>query len=76
MVDATKIGLRQVCDLNGQIDDCDESSNPNGPLWPEPLGEAAYHGPVGDLVQAIEPHSEADPAALLVQALVALVLQR
>jgi Protein of unknown function (DUF3987) len=35
--------------------------------WPEPLGAPAYHGLAGEIVRAIEPHSEADPAAILVQ---------
>jgi len=39
--------------------------------WPDPLDEAAYHGLAGKFVKAIEPHTEADPAALLVQFLVA-----
>jgi Protein of unknown function (DUF3987) len=39
--------------------------------WPEALGEDAYHGLVGEVVRTIEPHSEADPAALLIQFLVA-----
>ena len=38
--------------------------------WPEPLGEAAYHGPIGGLVKVWEPECEADPAALLVTMLV------
>jgi hypothetical protein len=38
--------------------------------WPEPLSEEAYHGVAGELVHTIEPHSEADPAALLLQLLV------
>lgn len=37
----------------------------------KPLGEAAYHGLVGEIVRKIEPHSEADPAAILVQFLAA-----
>lgn len=41
-----------------------------GKNWPEPLREEAFHGVVGEMVQLIEPHSEADPAALLVQFLV------
>lgn len=39
--------------------------------WPSPPESEAYHGLAGDIVRAIEPHSEADPAALLVQSLVA-----
>ena len=38
--------------------------------WPK-LDEAALHGVIGDLVRAIEPHSEADPVAILVQSLIA-----
>jgi hypothetical protein len=41
------------------------------PQWPEPLDARALHGTVGRLVRKIEPHTEADPAALLVQFLVA-----
>jgi hypothetical protein len=39
--------------------------------WPEPPPPEAFHGLAGKVVQAIEPHSEADPAALLVQFLMA-----
>ena len=39
--------------------------------WPEPLGFAAYHGLAGKVVSRLLPHSEADPAALLVHFLVA-----
>ncbi len=41
------------------------------PNWPDPPDEAAYHGLVGDIVRVIEPHSEADPIALLLQFLTA-----
>ena len=40
--------------------------------WPKPLSEVAYHGIVGDVVRAIEPQTEADPAAILVQFLTAV----
>jgi hypothetical protein len=43
-----------------------------GDQWPEPLGDAAYRGLVGDIVRAIAPNTEADPAALLMQLLVAV----
>ena len=39
--------------------------------WPAPLARPAFHGLAGDVVSVIGPHSEADPAALLVQYLVA-----
>lgn len=35
--------------------------------WPAPLSDEAYYGLAGDIVKAIEPHTEADPAALLFQ---------
>jgi hypothetical protein len=37
--------------------------------WPT-MSEKAYHGLAGDVVRAIDPHSEADPVALLIQFLV------
>lgn len=39
--------------------------------WPAPLGRDAMHGLVGDVVRTIAPHTEADPAALAIQFLVA-----
>jgi hypothetical protein len=44
---------------------------PAEPPAPEPPSEEAFHGLAGKIVRTIEPASEADPAALLVQALVA-----
>ncbi len=41
------------------------------PPWPEPLAPEAFHGLAGEIVRTIEPHSEADPAAILIQLLVA-----
>ena len=38
--------------------------------WPAPIAEQALHGPAGELVRLIEPHTEADPIALLIQFLV------
>jgi DNA-binding transcriptional ArsR family regulator len=39
--------------------------------WPDPLNEEAYYGLAGEFVRKLEPHTEADSAALLVQFLVA-----
>jgi hypothetical protein len=39
--------------------------------FPEPLSELAFHGLAGDIVRRIEPHTEADPVALLIQVLIA-----
>jgi len=39
--------------------------------WPAPLGSAAHYGLAGEFLKLVEPHSEADPAALLLQFLTA-----
>ncbi len=41
------------------------------PEWPNPLSEDAYYGLAGQVVQTIDPHTESDPAALLIQLLTA-----
>jgi hypothetical protein len=40
---------------------------PVEPPWPSPLAAEALHGLAGDIVRIIEPHTEADPVAILVQ---------
>ena len=40
--------------------------------WPEPMAAPALRGLAGEFIDAVLPHSEADPAALLVQLLAAL----
>lgn len=37
--------------------------------WPDPPSPAAFYGLAGDVARAIEPHTEADPVALLIQTL-------
>lgn len=37
--------------------------------WPAPIAKEAFHGVIGDIVSTIEPHSEADPAAIMLQAI-------
>jgi hypothetical protein len=37
--------------------------------WPEQLRPEALHGIAGEIVRAIDPHTEADPAAVLIQLL-------
>ncbi|MGZ9189556.1 MAG: hypothetical protein ACXW39_05820, partial [Nitrospira sp.] len=44
--------------------------SPDG--YPKPPAAEAYHGIAGRIALAIEPHTEADPAALLVQTLIAI----
>ncbi len=41
------------------------------PAWPAPLAPEAFYGWAGDIVEVTQPHSEADPVAILVQSLVA-----
>jgi hypothetical protein len=41
------------------------------PDWPRPPDPAAYHGPLGEIVHALAPETEADPVAILAQLLVA-----
>jgi hypothetical protein len=35
--------------------------------WPKPLAEQAFQGVAGEIVRTVEPHTEADPSALLFQ---------
>ena len=39
--------------------------------WPDPPSQEAYYGLLGEIVKVIEPHTEADPVAVLVQAIAA-----
>ena len=39
--------------------------------WPSPPARAAHHGPLGQIVARLAPHTEADPVAILSQLLVA-----
>jgi Protein of unknown function (DUF3987) len=48
----------------------DSDSTSGRSKWPEALKSEAFYGISGELVRLIEPHSEADPAALLLQFLV------
>lgn len=40
---------------------------PTTPSWPDPIHEDGFHGVVGALAHAMEPYTEADPAALLIE---------
>ena len=44
---------------------------PLGPRYPDPPAPEAFRGLFGELVATLEPHTEADPVAILVQALAA-----
>lgn len=39
--------------------------------WPAPLSPDAFYGPAGEVVRTLDPHTESDPAAILLQLLVA-----
>ena len=55
-------------------DERQSSSRPLLPIpegWPVPPDIAAYHGLIGEIVNRIAPHTEADPVAILAQLLVA-----
>lgn len=49
----------------------DEIITPNGnsSSWPAPVNELAYQGLAGEIVKTIEPHTESDPLAILIQTL-------
>jgi hypothetical protein len=54
------------------VEDTSTTYDPATERWPDPPAAAAYHGPLGEIVHAIEPHTEADPAGILAQLLVGL----
>jgi hypothetical protein len=58
--------------LDRIADEMDRATNSDARKWPAPMDPAAYHGIAGELVRMIEPHTEADPAALLIQFIVAV----
>lgn len=61
-------GARTPDGLSGQPGAPDA---PAAPEWPAALDPAALHGIAGEFVRAVEPNTEADPAAILLQFLVA-----
>jgi len=62
--------VREWLDLRGNEAPEHTSEAANQSAWPE-LHPAALYGVAGDFVRLVEPHSEADPVALLVQFLIA-----
>lgn len=48
-----------------------ELASVNPAAWPAPIGEAAFHGIAGKVARKIDPHTEADTAAVLIQFLIA-----
>src|SRR5688500_17059034 len=65
---------REVYTDVGTIEAEDISRAPlslRAPTYPNSPAPVAFRGLVGELVTALEPHTEADPTAILVQALAA-----
>lgn len=54
--------------VNGHAEEPDEKPLNYTP-WPDPLSELAFHGPLGELCKLIEPHSESDISAVLLQSI-------
>ncbi len=48
-----------------------EPSSPTSQRWPDPPADEAFYGLAGKIVRTIEPHTESDPVAILLQMLVA-----
>jgi hypothetical protein len=48
------------------------SSHKDQPSWPSPLAKQAFYGLAGEFVKLIEPHTEADPVAILIQIITAI----
>jgi hypothetical protein len=49
----------------------DHRPNDDQRPWPAPMRPEAFHGPAGDFVRLVAPQTESDPAAILMQFLVA-----
>ena len=61
--------LRRVvheCNLTLAAEQHSQNSHFAEPAWPT-MGDDAYHGLAGKVVSAIEPHTESDPVAILIQ---------
>lgn len=57
-------------EVEGSVDSEYVANLRTGPSWPEGLALEAFHGLAGEIVSMLEPHSEADPVALLMHLLV------
>jgi DnaB-like helicase N terminal domain/Protein of unknown function (DUF3987) len=61
---------RAISRLTSLFGDGEEDEQAEIRGFPEPPGEAAYHGTMGRIIRLIEPHTEASPIAILIQLLV------
>jgi hypothetical protein len=61
--------VAEVIDLTQRLEPPGpETANEQKTAWPE-MDKAAYYGLAGDVVKTIDPHTEADPVAILLQLL-------
>src|SRR5689334_5842047 len=65
-MDACARADAEVARPSGEPTDAPSESAVKADSWPV-IDESAFHGLAGDVVKTIEPHSEADPVALLLQ---------
>jgi hypothetical protein len=66
---ATKHQRTVVVKPDAPLDELDTLPLPKPPEWPQ-LEAAAYHGPLGEIVQKLEPETEADPSGILLSTMV------
>jgi hypothetical protein len=60
-----KSGPQTVYDADASANAQPSDTAETAPEWPKPLAAEAFHGPAGEIVRAIDPHTEADLAGLL-----------
>ncbi len=53
----------------GEFESLHDSLPPEEERWPAPMREEAFHGPAGEFVRLVEPHTEGDYHALLLAVL-------
>lgn len=74
-LDAVRVGIEAAREPEAEpvesIQPGTETKPTDPAPWPDPLAKEAYHGIIGEIVDLIEPQTEADPAAILLQTLVA-----
>jgi hypothetical protein len=66
LIQSSISAFQQIASRNGH----NPEPVPTVPQWPDPIHEDGFYGVAGDVVRLIEPHTESDPAALLVQFLI------
>jgi hypothetical protein len=71
LVEKPRVQVQSAASANDESTNLTSLSSLGAVEYPNPLKEAAYHGLAGEIVRRIEPHTEADPAALLFQFLTA-----